>query len=75
MWETGTGTPVGRPLPSLENNYSAVFSPDGNRIIFSNAGNEVFLWDVASGERVGPPIWNGSSRRQRWHIVPTGTRS
>jgi hypothetical protein len=61
VWDTARGERVGRPMSHSENNYSAVFSPDGNRIISSNGGNEVVLWDAETGQRVGPPIWNGSS--------------
>ena len=61
VWDSSTGKQIGRTMTRVENNYSAVFSPDGSRIFASNFGNEAILWDVDSGERVGPPIWCGSS--------------
>jgi WD40 repeat protein len=48
----------------LDSVSSVVFSPDGHRIASGSSDSTVQVWDAASGEPVGPPlfaqIWVGS---------------
>ena len=38
--------------------YSAQFSPDNRRIVTASADQTVQVWDLATGQKVGTPLWH-----------------
>jgi RNA polymerase sigma factor (sigma-70 family) len=55
LWDAATGEHV-RAYPQSGFDWSIALSPDGRTVagsVVDNAGSAVFLWDVASGARVG----------------------
>jgi WD40 repeat protein len=55
-WNTTTGAAVGEPMRTNSTSRAA-YSPDGKIIV--TAGNDVRLWDAASGELLGMPLQRG----------------
>jgi len=73
LWNAFTGQPASPPLLHPQQVYIAAFSPDGRRLLtvcrsrldvdFDRANSFAQVWDVATGQRRGPPI-------RHEHIVP-----
>ena len=56
MWETSTGVPIGRSLPSQSGATGASFSPDGTRVVIAYANKTAQVWDAATGALIGKPL-------------------
>lgn len=55
IWDVATGLSLGAPLRQRGWISSAVFSPDGARVIVS-VDQTAQIWDVATGRRLGVPL-------------------
>ncbi len=53
LWDVKSGKPVGAPLKHKDNILSAIFSPNGKRILTASADHTARLWDANTGEPNG----------------------
>ncbi|MEU4408139.1 WD40 repeat domain-containing protein [Streptosporangium sp. NPDC023963] len=53
---------------------SAVFSPDGTRLASASHDRTVWIWDPATGQRVGAPLTGHTGRVLSVAFSPDGTR-
>jgi len=65
VWEADTGKPVGAPLqhrnvvdyPRVRSAvYSAIFSPDGRRVVTASSDRTARVWEAGTGTPVGAPL-------------------
>jgi WD40 repeat protein len=63
LWDVTTGQML-RTISPVERAFRVVFSPDGRRLATACEGQAVWLWDVATGQKVvrlhvsGGELWN-----------------
>jgi WD40 repeat protein len=57
FWRVGSGAPIEPPIASLGVVNDLGFSPNGELFAASDGSGSVFLWDVATGQRFGPPLF------------------
>jgi WD40 repeat protein len=55
-----------RLLPASAGSLPMAFSPDGARLIMVGAGEQMFLWDIATGTQT---LWRERSEYLRWDTV------
>ena len=61
-WDAATGTELELPRFHAEGGLSkGVFSPDGRRILTAGSDGVARLWDVATGQTLGPPLGRDST--------------
>jgi hypothetical protein len=84
LWDATTGqelhslTGHAEEEVNVDTRTSFSFSPDGVRL-YSQAGNERYVWDTATGERILNADWlppespRTTSPDGRWLVVPSGT--
>jgi len=64
IWSIETGNPVSPALLHDATVYSAVFSPDGKRVVTASEDGTARIWDVATGREVVPVLKHkGTVRR------------
>ena len=56
LWHARTGAPVGAPLQHADGVLSAVFSPDGARVVTASRDRTARVWDALTGAPVGAPL-------------------
>ena len=56
LTQTGWPLPVADVMGHRDTVYSAVFSPDGERVVTASFDNTARLWDAASGKPLGEPM-------------------
>jgi WD40 repeat protein len=54
LWDAATQAPVGRPMEHRSGVVEAAFSPDGVTVVIRSADGAIKLWDVDTGQQVGP---------------------
>ena len=57
LWDSGTLDAIGLPIafqPAMGG--SAAFSCDSKYLLVASEGNSARLWDVATGQPIGPPL-------------------
>ena len=89
IWDAETGKPVGKPMkhaevvatPGITLDYrvvSALFSPNGKRVVTAGVDKTARTWDVETGQPVGKPMTHGamvvsaSFSSDGRHVVITG---
>ncbi len=59
LWDAETHRPLGDPLWHRRGVYSALFTPDGAKILTgAREDQSAFLWEAATGQRIGTPLWH-----------------
>jgi len=56
VWDAATGKALGEPMRHKSNVLSAVFSPDGGRVLTASADDTAQVWDAATGKALGEPM-------------------
>jgi WD40 repeat protein len=56
VWDSGTGDPVGAPLPHQDAVGALAFSPDGSTLLTGSDDRTARLWDAAQGKPIGQPL-------------------
>jgi len=84
IWDAQTGKQIGYPLKartswfdffeSSNGFYSAVFSPDGKRIVSASLDNTIRIWDAQTGEQIGVPQEGHSDEVRSAAFSPDGKR-
>ena len=59
IWETMTGTVIGKPLQHGDGVLSIAFSPDGNRVVTASEDFTAMVWETATGKQLTPPLRHG----------------
>ncbi len=59
LWKVESGKAFGEPLRHLAQVLSALFSPDGHRIVTVAADNTAQVWEVGTGRPVGKLLPHG----------------
>jgi WD40 repeat protein/serine/threonine protein kinase len=72
IWDAATGRPL-RSLPHRNWVTASAFRPDGKVLATGGYDAAVYLWDVATGKQLGPPLPQGDIV---WSLAfsPDGTR-
>jgi len=69
---------TGETVKSLEGHngfiWSADFSPDGKLLATSSADNSIIIWDISSGQPIGPRLSNHGGPVRRVAFSPDGSR-
>ena len=50
IWDAHTGQPLGQPMQHENQVRSAIFSPDGKRIVTVSSDNTIRIWDAYTGQ-------------------------
>ena len=58
LWDAATEAPIGQPMRHDAEVHSAVFSPDGARVLTASVDQTARLWDAATGALIGKPMWH-----------------
>jgi WD40 repeat protein len=73
VWDAATGKPLTRPLEHQAEVWSAVFSPDGTRVVTASGDKTARVWDAVTGKPLASPLMHqdevGSAA-----FSPDGTR-
>jgi WD40 repeat protein/DNA-binding SARP family transcriptional activator len=73
LQSTVDGQAVGQPMIGhLEAIHDIAFSPDGRVMASSSFDKSSILWDVASGQKLHPPLSNGNARALVSAFSPDG---
>jgi WD40 repeat protein len=83
LWDPATGEPLGEPLtdiPGAETHsfrsndvWSIAFTPDGEQLVTGRGGGDVLIWDVATGQPAGDPLYAHPDGVLAVAISPDGT--
>jgi WD40 repeat protein len=71
--DTVTGEVIGEPLRHSDFVESALFSPDGNRIVTASYDTTARVWDAATGKALGEPLRH-EDRVESAQFSPDGNR-
>lgn len=56
VWDVRSGQPIGTPLQHTRGVTTAVFSPDGSRVLTASRDRSARLWSAQTGEPIGLPM-------------------
>ena len=59
VWDSATGSPIGKPLRHSAPVWCARFSPDGRKIATSDEHGSARVWDARTGEPLTKPMLHG----------------
>ncbi len=62
IWDSATGTPVGKPLRHSAPLCSARFSPDGRKIVTTNEHGSARVWDTRTRQPLTKPMLHGKPK-------------
>jgi WD40 repeat protein len=62
VWDSATGSPIGKPLRHSAPVWCARFSPDGRKIVISDEHGSARVWDARTGEPLTKSMLHGKPK-------------
>ena len=72
LWDTATGKPLGEPLKLEHKAVNWDFTADGKRLVLTDDGKNVTIWDVATSKMVHAFKHDGPEGYIKTNVSPDG---